>query len=145
MSQNKKMRRNPYGTWWLWILITCVVSFCILMKLTDYSSSIRTLKYSEFIHLVETDQVASVKVESSHVAGSLRDGKLFEATVPQPFPDWDLLKTHNVNIGISHPISMVWYMILIMLLIGLPILAWFLFRQSRGGGSNNAGGVFYHE
>lgn len=142
MSQNKKMRRNPYGTWWLWVLITCVVSFCILMKLTDYSSAIKTLRYSEFIQLVEADKVASVKIESSHVAGSLRDGKLFEATVPHPFPDWDVLKSHNVTIGIAHPISVMWYMLLILLLVALPVLAWFLFRQSRGANSNNGGGVF---
>lgn len=142
MSQNKKNRRNPYGTWWLWALITCVVSFCILMKLTDYSSSIKTLRYSEFIHLAEEDQVAHVKIEGAHVAGTLRDGKLFEATVPHPFPDWDILRAHNVSIGVSHPISVMWYALLILLLVGLPVLAWFLFRQSRATGGNNGGGVF---
>lgn len=142
MFKNKKTRRMSYGTWWLWALIGCVLGFCVLMKLTDYSSTIKTIRYSEFVDLIEQDKIASVRVEGAQVAGSLSDGKVFETTVPQPFPEWELLKKHHVAVGVIQPVSLVWYFFLILLLVGLPVLAWFLFRQSRNANGGANSGVF---
>jgi len=139
MSQFKKLKRGPQGNWWLWALLISAATFFILMKLTDYSSGVRSLKYSEFLYYVEQDKVASVKVDQQNVSGALRDGTFFETTVPATFQDWDMLRQHQVLVSIAYPIGFFWYIVLLLLLVGLPLVIWLLLRQSRGGGYMSGG------
>lgn len=146
MSQNRKFRKSPQGNWWLWMLLLGAACFFVLMKLTDYTSSVKSLRYSEFIEAVEQDKVAYVKVDRQQVSGCFHDQGCFETVVPESFSDWDKLKAHNVIVSVTYPIGFYWYILFFALLLLLPLLAWFLFRQSRNNsgymGGGNGGGPF---
>lgn len=142
MSQFKKFRKNPKGSWWFWTILICGVAFLLLMMLTDYSSKIRPFKYSEFMQHVEQGSVEFIKVDNQTVSGCLRNGVCFETVIPTSFTDWDKVRAQGTQVTIVYPLSLGWYLLFLLLGLALPLVAWLFFRQSRnvmgGGGPGNA-------
>jgi len=135
------MRKSPRNNWWLWAVMVAAFGFFVLVRLTDYSSAVKALKYSEFMEYVEGDKVALVKMDHQQVTGALKDGSYFEVVIPESFNAWDVLQKHHVEVNITYPGNVLWYLFMCLLLIGLPLFAWFLFRQSKnymsgGGGAS---------
>jgi cell division protease FtsH len=135
------MRKSSRNNWWIWAVMLAAFGFFVLVRLTDYSSGVRALKYSEFMEYVEGDKVAFVKMDHQQVAGALKDGSYFEVVIPESFNAWDVLQKHHVEVNIAYPGNMLWYFFICLLLIGFPLFAWFLFRQSKnymsgGGGAS---------
>src|SRR5205823_3179572 len=74
----------------------------ILRNLVEITAEIKTFTYTEFQKSVEQDLVKSVSVQGQDVQGVLKDGTQFETIIPyNPF-DWELLKTHGVNVTIAN-------------------------------------------
>jgi len=120
-----------------------------LYRTIENSRNVEIVTYSKFLTLVEQDKVKSVLVTGSDVQGVLQDGTHFETVVGNNPKNWDLLKEHNVEFSVANPTNQMnyWYFLpmLILLLSGLAI-AWFLFKQMRGGtggqGGGGAGNIF---
>lgn len=136
MSQIKKMKRGPRGNWWLWILAGCALLFFVLMKLTDYGSTIRTLNFSEFINYAESGDISSIQIDGQQVHGSLKNNTFFETIIPATFNAWDTIRQQGGTIKIIQPISTYWYMLLFLIIVALPLLGWFLFKYARGNSNN---------
>lgn len=119
----------------LWAGVFFVVSLFFLAQLTDYSRETKQFSYSAFLQRVEADEVDKVHVEGQELYGTLKNKVPFETVVPQPFADAELLRSHHVDVTYVAPAGSMgfWHIVLLLFLIGLPIAAWFMVRQSRGG------------
>jgi len=139
MSRFKKFRRGQQGNWWLWALLICAASFLMLMKLTDYSSGIETISYSDFMRKVANKEVASVRVDHQQLSGAYRTGTYFETVIPENFSDWSQLQAHEVAVNVVQPLNkLLWYSVFGLLFLLVAI--WLFMRQVRGGvGGQNPG------
>lgn len=126
----------------LWAGILFVVSLIFLAQLTDYSRETKTLNYSAFLKRVEQGEVEKVQVDGQDIYGVLKNKTHFETVVPNTFNDWDMLRKNNVEVIVAAPASSMgfWHILFLILLIGAPIAAWFLLRQSRAGSGGGSGG-----
>jgi len=128
----------------LWAGVFFLVSLFFLAQLTDYSRETKQLSYSNFLKKVEAGEVDKVQIEGQEVYGTLKSKAHFETVVPQPFPDAELLRANQVDLNYLAPAASMgfWHILLLLFLVGLPIAAWFMLRQSRGGANQGGGNVF---
>lgn len=147
MKMKKKMKpQSPVNSNILKTLLL-VAAFSLgiyyLYDVIEQSRNVENVSYSQFLTLVEQDKVKKVQVSGADVQGVLQDGTQFVTVVGNNPKNWDLLKEHNVEFSVSNPVTYSNYyylaMVLILLLSGLAI-AWFLFRQMRGGSGGSGGG-----
>lgn len=131
-----KMKGSPRNV--LLFVAFFVVSLAILTRLAENSLKTSLRSYSEFLTDVEQDKVASVKLAGSQVFGVYKDGKAFEATIANNPKDWDLLREHKVAFSvIEQSSSFNFWHLLILLIVGIIILAiWLFARQMKGGGGS---------
>jgi len=92
---------------------------------------------------VEEDGVKSIRVSGQEAAGELKDGSLYETTLPEGNNQWDMLKEHGVEITfLSDSSNYFFWIILALCGLGLIIgLFWYMLRQIRSG-SNSPGNMF---
>jgi cell division protease FtsH len=121
----------------LWVVILVMILLLVTM-LRQSETPLPDKDYTEFLALVEGDEVERVTIEEGHVKGELTDGTGFTTYVPDVNAELiALLQTHQVQIKAQpKPESSFWRQILIMwfpllLFIGLWI---FFIRQMQGGG-----------
>ncbi len=146
MKKRKMNNQPPFNSNMVKNLLLGVIllgGLTYLYYKVEESRTVSAITYSQFLTLVEQDKVKKVEVSGADVQGSLKDGSHFETVVGNNPKNWDLLKEHNVEFSVSNPVSYANYsyliMVIIFLLSGLAI-AWFIFRQMRGGGSGGSGG-----
>lgn len=120
-----------------------LLGIAYLYYVIENSRNTETISYSQFLTMVEQDKIKKVHVSGSDVHGVMQDGTQFETVVGSNPKNWDMLKEHNVEFSVSNPANTVnyWFFLpyLILLLSGLAI-AWFFFKQMRGGGAGGQGG-----
>jgi cell division protease FtsH len=109
--------------------------------MTDYSRAKRQLSYSEFLSLIENDQIKSVEIVNKTKAyGRFKDGKAFEATIADAASNYDLLRNHGVEFAVedaSIELS-IWHILFTLMLFGAIGFVIFFVRQNRSsGGSSN--------
>lgn len=133
----------------LWMSIVLIASLFVLTWLADLSRGIDTLSFSTFMKKVESDEIVTLRVNGQEASGYYidfvrKDKAPFETVLPQGFNDWEALRAHKVEVAIAQPATplSLWHILMMLVLIGLPILAWFLLRQSRGASGGGAGNVF---
>ena len=128
----------------LWMSIVVVASLMVLTWLADYSQKIHAINFSTFMKKVESGEIESVRVDGQKVSGSYKNRAAFETVLPEAFKDWSELQKYNVNIAIEQPAAPLGFLhiILLLFLVGMPLLAWFMMRQSRAGSGGGAGNVF---
>lgn len=137
----KKFKGSSISGWW-WILLIVGISFFILAKLSDLSRNTQVLPYSDFMKQVEAGQIASVQVDGQQVMGALKDGKTyFETVLPEGFHDWSLLQKAGMGIDIIPPAGHLnfWHILWLILLVGIPLVAWLVMRQKSGSGGSGGG------
>ncbi|MDR2017883.1 MAG: ATP-dependent zinc metalloprotease FtsH [Syntrophobacterales bacterium] len=119
---------------WLFIIIFGLVIFNMYYKpKTNYES----VKFSDFIHAIETDKLESVTIQGRHIIGSFKEGKKFKSYTPDDLELTKILRSHNVSVdakpdddsGIWQNILISWFPML--LLIGVWV---FFMRQMQAGG-----------
>ncbi len=113
--------------------------------LTDYTRQIKSVPYSTFLKMVETDQVKQVYSSDQDVRGVLADGSRFETVVPNNPNDWEILKKHNVEVNVASTAGQVnfWHIFILGSLLLMLIAGWYFIRQARGsGGNGGAGNIF---
>jgi len=127
----------------VWAGIFLVVSLVFLTKLIDYSRNIQVFNYSEFLKHVELKMKIDFILNTQELCGVLSNKTQFEVVLPKTFQDWDFLRKHGVEVIIAPPAVSIgfWHILGLILLLGLPLLAWFFMRQSRGSG-NGGGNIF---
>ncbi len=117
----------------------------ILHWFTDYARQIKSVPYTTFLKMVESDQVKQVYASEQDVRGVLADGSRFETVVPNNPNDWETLKKHNVEVNVASTTGQVsfWHIFLLGSLLLLLIAGWYFVRQSRGSsGNGGAGNIF---
>jgi cell division protease FtsH len=99
--------------------------------------------YSQFLKKVEENGVKSIRVSGQEAVGELKDGSLYETTLPERYNQWDMLKDHGVEITfLSDSGNYFFWVILALCGLGLIIgLFWYVLRQIRNG-SNAPGNMF---
>jgi cell division protease FtsH len=140
--QNNLFARGPKNLFL--IVFFFLASIFVLTKLTDYTRQVRSMSYSNFITAVENDQIRKVHVAGQEVYGVFKDGGQFEVMVPENENNFDLLRAHNVDIAIApanNPVTP-WYMFLFVLLLSIPFVAWYFYKQSRGGSGGGGNSIF---
>ncbi len=138
----KKTAQFQGGPRNLLILVAFLIAgLFVLTRINEYTHHIRTISYTTFLKKAEQDEIKSIYVNGQDVAGELKNGARFETVIPESAQNWDLLKSHGVEIVVSSPSSQI---SLATILGGFALLAtllimFYLLRQARstGGGSGN--------
>ncbi|MDD4600864.1 ATP-dependent zinc metalloprotease FtsH [bioreactor metagenome] len=114
----------------------------IAISIIDYYSSRTTTKqevsYTQFLHQVEEQKVASVTIVDNMIKGNLKDGTEFTTITPDDPTLIATLRDKNIDIKAEEPPQPPWWTTIfssilpILLLIGV----WFfIMQQTQGGGS----------
>ena len=117
----------------------------IAITVIDYFSAkpqtIEETNYSQFLKMVDADEISKVTLVKNSIKGTTKDGKEFSTTAPDvPVGDESLiakLESHNIEITAQNPKEPPWWTTLlssflpILLLIGV----WFfIMQQTQGSG-----------
>ncbi|MEX0671817.1 MAG: ATP-dependent zinc metalloprotease FtsH [Candidatus Babeliales bacterium] len=121
-----------------------LISVGVMMRLTEYTQNITGISYSEFIQKVEGGLVKSVTVSGNDAFGYFKDGKRFETVIADTPKNWEILKTHNVDISVTSQSNgmNLWYILVLLSLVLMPLGFWFFVRQSKGGSGGGGPGIF---
>ncbi|NLL42923.1 MAG: ATP-dependent metallopeptidase FtsH/Yme1/Tma family protein [Firmicutes bacterium] len=124
-------------------LLIAIIAVSIVSNLYSPAAPAKELYYSELLHFIEEDKVASVKlVGDQHVEGRLKDGTNFTALVPMgKMADIsDRLETRNVQLEAELPPQAPWWMALLPNIIFIVVLAlfWLFIMNQMQGGNNRA-------
>lgn len=111
----------------------------ILNRLNQYTQQVHSLTFTQFVQKVEADQIKSALVSGQEVSGKLSDGSSYETVVPDGYSQWDLLKSHNVEVAIESGSGQYSFWIFVVIGIGLLLLLglWYLIHQLRSNNSGN--------
>ncbi len=120
----------------VWIIISLVLVslFNVFNKPVEVQTKIT---YSQFVKLVEQDEVAGVRIEGEKIIGKLLNNKPFITYIPKNDPTlMPLLLKKNVSVEVKPEEESPWYMTLLvswfpmLLLIGVWV---FFMKQMQGG------------
>lgn len=113
----------------------------VLHTLTDRNRTIQPITYSQFLNLIEKDEVKRVHVSGQEVHGILKDNSRFETTIANKSADWQLLREHGVEFSIDNPNGAfnIWYLLPLLSLFITAWALWYFIRQSRGSGGGGGG------
>ncbi len=118
-----------------------IIGLFILTKLNEITYQTKPVNYSTFLKKVELDEVKSIQVSGQDVYGVLKDGTRFETVLPENAQNWDLFKSHNVEVTIQNPTE-AWNVSAILawlsMLVALGAIAIFIYRQRQSGGSGSS-------
>ncbi|MDD7804110.1 MAG: ATP-dependent zinc metalloprotease FtsH [Endozoicomonas sp. (ex Botrylloides leachii)] len=128
----------------LWVIIALVL-LTVFKNFDGMHSSTQKIGYSEFVHMVENNQVSNVLVDGFTVTGQQNNGERFETNLPPTIPDNQLMNEllrSKVQVQ-AKPIEKqsIWTQLLVASFPILIILAIFMFfmRQMQGGGGGRGG------
>lgn len=147
--KNKFKFTNPFGG--PLNIVMVVALFCgSLYMLTRVADSVRErseVTYSQYLNLIEQDQVAKVEIMGSLVNGELKGdvpGKKFEVIIADNNPDhWNILRKHGVEFVIVNPNAIgFWPIMLVLLLLIVLFSAWYIFKPSRNSNGGGPGNIF---
>jgi cell division protease FtsH len=105
-----------------------------------------TPSYSEFLSMVDSGNVASVKIQGPKISGVKSSGESFQTYAPDDPKMIDTLIQKGVEVKAEPPDESPWYLTLLLswfpmiLLIGVWI---FFMRQMQGGGSGGRGAMSF--
>lgn len=145
MKKQNGFRPGSGGPFNLFIFVVVLVgAIFMLTRVADTVKDRGEVPYSEYLNLVTQNKVKKVDIMGCAVVGQLTDDKRFETTIPENNPEqWELLRKHNVETSIVNGSSLgFWPLLFIGLLLASLLIAWYLFRPSRGGSSGTGGNIF---
>ncbi|WP_419788333.1 ATP-dependent zinc metalloprotease FtsH [Pseudodesulfovibrio sp.] len=102
--------------------------------------------YSQFLSMVDSGEVAQVKIQGPKITGTKSSGERFQVYAPDDPKLIDTLIKKGVEVKAEPPDESPWYMTLLLswfpmlLLIGVWI---FFMRQMQGGGSGGRGAMSF--
>ncbi len=120
----------------LWLVISLV--FVLLYHLFNEPRTMQeNIIYSEFLDMVDKDQVGEVTIQGENISGKLKSDRSFKTYAPKDADIITTLKQKNVKIAARPADDSPWFMTVLvswfpmLLLIGVWI---FFMRQMQGGG-----------
>lgn len=120
----------------MWLVISLV--FVLLYHLFNEPRTLQdNIIYSEFLSMVEKDQVGEVTIQGESISGKLKSDRSFKTYAPKDADIIATLKEKNVKIAARPADDSPWFMTVLvswfpmLLLIGVWI---FFMRQMQGGG-----------
>lgn len=120
----------------MWLVISLV--FVLLYHLFNEPRTLQeNVIYSEFLNMVEKDQVSEVTIQGENISGKLKSERNFKTYAPKDADIIATLKEKNVKIAARPADDSPWFMTVLvswfpmLLLIGVWI---FFMRQMQGGG-----------
>lgn len=145
----KRKRNNffkgPYIRNFFLVLLVLFGLLFILHYLISVSKEIELFSYTSFVGQVQQGNVQKVLVDGQSVRGVLKDGRLFDATLPaQDSSDWALLRNSNVELVFAAPsIPFVWYLLAaIIFILAFLGLSYFIRQRNAANSNGGAGGIF---
>jgi cell division protease FtsH len=130
----------------IFLILIIGLGFIFLLEyLTEASRKIEVLSYATFLSKIEEKAINKIYIEGQLVRGLFKDGTVFEVTKPEGNLDWQMLRSHNVDFSIANEgqSSQYWYFILLLLLICVPVAAWYFIRyRGRSEGTVGGGNIF---
>ena len=141
----RKMRKKGPFKGGARVFIVAIIVFVAILAMTnliDLTRNVKKINYSEFLKMVERDQVKKVHIYGQDVSGELKDNSKFETVIAYNPKNWDILRKHDVEFEISNPASgfNLWYALMLLMPILTLLLIWYMMKQARGGGSGGSGG-----
>ncbi|MFZ7125176.1 MAG: ATP-dependent zinc metalloprotease FtsH [Desulfobacterales bacterium] len=128
---------NPfYKNLSLWIVIT-VMMVMLYQIFSDHQLAETPTSYSDFIAMVENEQISSVVIQGQELSVTDVKGGIFKVYAPQDADLIETLRRKGVSISAKPPAESPWYMSVLvswfpmLILIGVWI---FFMRQMQAGG-----------
>ena len=125
------------------LIIWTIVILVLLLLFKNFDEggySVKKISYSEFVNMVDDQQVNRVIIDGFSIVGLLNNSDKFETNLPPTVPDtrlMDQLLRNNVQVD-AKPLERqsLWTQLLVASFPILIILAFFIFfmRQMQGGG-----------
>ncbi|MBI5186870.1 MAG: ATP-dependent metallopeptidase FtsH/Yme1/Tma family protein [Nitrospinae bacterium] len=119
----------------LWLVIGLIM--IALFNLFQQPKLQKSLVYSDFLNLVESGQIANVRIQGDNLSGILSGGAPFQTYAPKDLDLIRKLRDKNIRIDVAPADDTPWYMNLLiswfpmLLLLGIWI---FFMRQMQAGG-----------
>jgi cell division protease FtsH len=127
----------------LFVGLLLIGTLVLLNYLTQSAVQLHVFSYSQFLKKVEENAIKNVFVAGQNAEGDMRDGSKFRTVLPVAHDQWDLLRSHDVEIVLESDSGNTFFWFIVILgALGLVIgLFWYLLRQIRNG-SNSPGNMF---
>ena len=136
-TKNFLFQGGPRGV--IIFALVFIALLTILNRLTQYTQQVHALTFTQFVQKVEADGVKNATVSGQEVSGKLQDGSSYETVVPIGYNQWDLMKTHNVEVTIESGSGQYSFWFFVIIGIGLLLLLglWYLIRQMKASSNGN--------
>src|SRR5581483_7449732 len=121
-----------------WVVIICAVVLVRMAVKTGRGTPPRAISVSEFVSLIQSDQVREADVTGTDVAGTEKNGMQFHTQIPPNYPEiWKIMQEKGVKYSWKDSTGNGWVGILfnaipVLILLGLWI---FMMRQMQSGGN----------
>ncbi|HEX4232172.1 MAG TPA: ATP-dependent zinc metalloprotease FtsH [Bryobacteraceae bacterium] len=121
-----------------WVVIICAVVLVWMAVKTGRGTPPRAISVSEFVNLIQSDQVREADVTGTDVAGTEKNGMQFRTQIPPNYPEiWKIMQEKGVKYSWKDSTGNGWVGILfnaipVLILLGLWI---FMMRQMQSGGN----------
>ncbi|MGC2660403.1 MAG: ATP-dependent zinc metalloprotease FtsH [Bryobacteraceae bacterium] len=121
-----------------WVVIICAVVLVWMAVKTGRGTPPRAISVSEFVSLIQSDQVREADVTGTDVAGTEKNGMQFHTQIPPNYPEiWKIMQEKGVKYSWKDSTGNGWVGILfnaipVLILLGLWI---FMMRQMQSGGN----------
>ncbi|MCD6133573.1 MAG: ATP-dependent zinc metalloprotease FtsH [Deltaproteobacteria bacterium] len=134
-----------YKNLFLWLAIALVMIVLFNTLSTEHYNATKKISYTQFVKLVDENNVKSIKIKGTEVIGKSKDNSSFKTYIPQNSNIIEKLEKNNVNIEIlpenknSFVLNMLFYWAPVILLVFL----WFYFmsQMQRGGKAMSFGKI----
>ncbi|MCD6223592.1 MAG: ATP-dependent zinc metalloprotease FtsH [Deltaproteobacteria bacterium] len=139
------MKTLRYKNLFIW-LIVAIVMIVLFNSLNTNRYTIKKVSYTEFVELINENNVKSVEIKGTEVIGKFKNNESFKTYIPQNSDNTiEKLREKNINIEIlpegknSFMLNMLFYWAPVILLVFL----WFYFmnQMQRGGKAMSFGKI----
>lgn len=126
-------------------LISCALVFLLVTPVIENLRTVKVFTFSEFLTNIDNKQIKTVDISGQEATGELASGDSFKTILPEEYQkDIEKLLNRDANVKISitpaNP-SYWWQFALMLLMLGLPLGIWFVYRRMSGS-KDSGGGIF---
>jgi cell division protease FtsH len=125
----------------LWFIGFVIVGLLLLARLSEYTSEVHAITYTNFMKKVAQNEVKAVQVSGQDLYGQLTNNTRFETVLPATSQDWSELRSHGVEVSITSPSASISFGTIFGFasLLLVLFMIFYLFRQARSSGGGGSG------
>ncbi|MEX0849207.1 MAG: ATP-dependent zinc metalloprotease FtsH [Candidatus Dependentiae bacterium] len=149
MKKFNKKNKMQFSGYKNLLIATVIIVACVslLSKLTEYTSHVEKISYTQFQKDAQEGIIKKLYVSGAEAEGIKKDGSHFAVRIPERY-DWkSFSEQSDIDVAFVPPSTdlSLWHFLPMFSIILALLVAWYFLKQSRGGsgsGSGGPGGIF---